>query len=487
MLSEELNATPLGPREHWPQSLRAACTLCFDTPLPACLVWGTARVQLTNPGYASLAAAWREVWPTIQSPLDRAFAGEGSRIDLGLGPESPSTLTLSLTPIRNDAALVEGVLIVAIDASANQEVQRLRDDLETLNYVVAHDLHSPLRTMQEIARIVSEGPPKQIPEDVLPFVQHLGQGVTKLAAKADEIVRFARTIRQPLKQSRVDVGDMVSALADEFSAKAGDRSVRVSIHALPDAVGDAGLLRELFANVLSNAFKFTSHTAETRIEIGGARDGPMVMYHVRDNGAGFDMKYAGRLFKPFPAAAREAQFEGTGVGLAIANLHRQTSWWRDARRRDVTGRSDLSFLAARRGRLHRNESPDAAWLPKDPDHRRQRDELRACRTICCAGRVTPPDARAMGRPAYARHSKTRPTSSCAISTCRGSMVTKSQRRCGEVRNRRQVPLLAFTADTPGVTDQALAAGFSGYIFKPVDPQSFPTTISQFVPTELRAS
>ncbi len=87
----------------------------------------------------------------------------------------------------------------------------------------------------------------------------------------------------------------------------------------PTAVGDAGLLRELFANVLSNAFKFTSHTAETRIEIGGAHDGPMVMYHVRDNGAGFDMKYAGRLFKPFQRLHSEAQFEGTGVGLAIAN------------------------------------------------------------------------------------------------------------------------------------------------------------------------
>jgi signal transduction histidine kinase len=331
MIREELNVTPLGPSEHWPQNLRAACSLCFDTPLPACLVWGPARIQLPNPRYAAIhatadaarpgrdfAEAWSEAWPSIETPFNRALAGEGSRIDVRLGDEARTMLTLSLTPVRNESGVAEGVLIVAMQAADGNEVQQLREDLDTIDYAVAHDLHSPLRTMQEIARILSDEPSTNLPDDVRPFVHHLGQGITRLSAKADGIVRLMRVSRQALVRARVDVGEIVSALADEYSANAGDRSIGVAIHTLPAACGDAGLLRELFANVLSNAFKYTRHTAETRIEIGGAPAGAMIMYRVRDNGVGFDMKHASRLFKPFQRLHSEAQFEGLGIGLTIA-------------------------------------------------------------------------------------------------------------------------------------------------------------------------
>ncbi len=177
MLPEELNATPLGPREHWPQSLRAAYTLCFDTPLPACLVWGPERIQLPNPRYPSIHATddasrpgrdFAVAWPETLAPRSRrrstrALAGRGSCIDLRRSPDARSKLTLSLTPIRNEAGIAAGVLIIAIDAAADNDVQRLSDDLETLHYLVAHDLHSPLRTMQEIAHIVSNGSATQLP------------------------------------------------------------------------------------------------------------------------------------------------------------------------------------------------------------------------------------------------------------------------------------------------------------------------------------
>ncbi len=190
-----------------------------------------------------------------------------------------------------------------------------------------------------------------------------------------------------------------------------------SIHALPAARGDAALLRELFTNVLSNAFKFTGHTAEPRIEIGGAREpGHMVMYHVRDNGVGFDMKYAGRLFKPFQRLHSEAQFEGIGVGLAIAS--RIVSRHGGALHAEAAPRQALSSASRCR--------PQAMNLTK-----RTLDAVMAAQILIIedndmsfvladyllrqAGYSTRPRQR--WGAACVQRWKTRRTSSCAISTC----------------------------------------------------------------------
>lgn len=206
----------------------------------------------------------------------------------------------------------------ATDEDGHARLKRLQDDLDSLNYIVAHDLHAPLRTMQEIGRLLLDNPDAPLPEDTRALVQHLAQGTAKLCARTEQLAHFARVTRQPLKTQRVRIADLVSSITAELASREEHRHVEVVMGTLPDAMGDFGLIRELFVHLISNAFKFTRPTAVPRIEIGGVRESGQVTYHVRDNGVGFDMKYASRLFGLFQRLHSEAQFEGLGAGLAIA-------------------------------------------------------------------------------------------------------------------------------------------------------------------------
>jgi light-regulated signal transduction histidine kinase (bacteriophytochrome) len=212
-----------------------------------------------------------------------------------------------------------GVLAAATDAADTQiELKRLQDDLDSLNYIVAHDLHAPLRTMQEIGRLLLDTPDTSLPDDTRALLQHLAQGTAKLCARTEQLARFARVTRQPLKMQRVCAADLVSSITAQLVSREQNRHVDVVMGPLPDVMADLGLIREVFTHLISNAFKFTRPTATPRIEIGGAREPGHVTYHVRDNGVGFDMKYASRLFGLFQRLHSEAQFEGLGAGLAIA-------------------------------------------------------------------------------------------------------------------------------------------------------------------------
>ena len=203
-------------------------------------------------------------------------------------------------------------------ADDHLELKRLQDDLDSLHYIVSHDLHAPLRTMQEIGRLLLDNPDTWLPEDTRALVQHLAQGTAKLCARTEQLAQYGRVTRQPLKTQRVRIADLVSNIAAELASREEHRHVDVVMGTLPDAMGDFGLIREVFAHLISNAFKFTRPVATPRIEIGGVRESGHVTYHVRDNGVGFDMKYSGRLFGLFQRLHSEAQFEGLGAGLAIA-------------------------------------------------------------------------------------------------------------------------------------------------------------------------
>jgi light-regulated signal transduction histidine kinase (bacteriophytochrome) len=198
------------------------------------------------------------------------------------------------------------------------ELDRAHQQLDALYYSLSHDLYSPLRTMQEMARILLESHSQQIPPETGVFLKHLVQGTARVADRVDGLARFGRVSRQPLSFRRVDVADLVARLLADAEKKAETGHFSVVTGALPDATGDAGLLRELFSSLLSNAFNFSRQHPAPRIEIGGRGEADRNAYFVSDNGVGFDMKYAGKLFGLFQRMHAEAQFDGAGVGLAIA-------------------------------------------------------------------------------------------------------------------------------------------------------------------------
>ncbi len=133
----------------------------------------------------------------------------------------------------------------------------------------------------------------------------------------DDLLRFSRLVRQPLSKRPVNIPALVREVVEELSKERAERHIELNIGDLPDCVGDPSLLKQVFVNLLSNAFKYTSRKEKATVEVGCQQREGETIYFVRDNGAGFDMQYAGKLFGVFQRLHSPDEFEGTGVGLSI--------------------------------------------------------------------------------------------------------------------------------------------------------------------------
>jgi light-regulated signal transduction histidine kinase (bacteriophytochrome) len=150
----------------------------------------------------------------------------------------------------------------------------------------------------------------------------------------DGLLAFSRLQRQEMASGRVRLADLVAEVWDELAVERGERRVELVVGELPDALGDPRLIRHVVANLLGNAVKYTRDADPARIEVGHkVTTAGEATYFVRDNGAGFDMRYAGKLFKVFQRLHRAEEYEGTGIGLALAHriVHRHGGQiWADA-------------------------------------------------------------------------------------------------------------------------------------------------------------
>jgi signal transduction histidine kinase len=305
------------------RSLRTAAGLCLASPFAACVVLPDGRLHVFNEPYRALLSvqdgltSFASPWGhAIPAALAGALAGTSALIETSLASD---TVTLSLIPIREDEThVVCGVFVSVIRGSAGVAFDSAAQQFDAFRYTLSHDLLSPLRTLQEMARILEREHSQHLPPDASIFLSHFSEGTNKLADRVEALIRLVKLNAQPLNCHRVDVSRLVREVVRELRATHGDKAT-VVIGELPDAHADADLVRQLFTELLSNALKFSRNAAEPRIEIGSAVSGPgRNTYFVVDNGAGFDMKYAGRLFGLFQRMHGEAQFEGTGAGLAMA-------------------------------------------------------------------------------------------------------------------------------------------------------------------------
>jgi light-regulated signal transduction histidine kinase (bacteriophytochrome) len=151
-----------------------------------------------------------------------------------------------------------------------------------------------------------------------------------MAALIDGLLTLSRVTRSEISRETVDLGAIARGVVAQLRRSAPDRAVEAVIAADLTAQGDARLMRGLYENLLGNAWKFTRHRSLTKIEVGAVKDNGDRVYFVRDNGAGFDMAYAGKLFGAFQRLHSTAEFEGTGIGLAtvrrIVNRHGGRVW-----------------------------------------------------------------------------------------------------------------------------------------------------------------
>ncbi len=200
-----------------------------------------------------------------------------------------------------------------------EQLKQSNQELESFSYSVSHDLRAPLRHIQGFAKILSTDAADQLQPESKKHLQTIINGAQRMSMLIDDLLEFSRMGRQPLSRRRVNMQELVESVVREIRADISTRDVEhIEIAALPPIDGDLALLRQVWINLLSNAVKYSAPRGkEARIVVAGERRGDHVHYWVRDNGAGFDMRYASKLFGVFQRLHTEDQFEGTGVGLAI--------------------------------------------------------------------------------------------------------------------------------------------------------------------------
>ncbi len=236
-------------------------------------------------------------------------------------------------------------------AERTAELDRANRELESFAYSVSHDLRGPARTMVGFSTILLEKSRDRLDPESIDYVNRIDAGARRMGRLIDDLLRLSRISRSEMHRREFDLSRLVHAVAGSLVDAHPERQVELSIDPGMRAEGDPGLIRILLENVLGNAWKFTSCVERTRIQAGcEQRDGTAV-YFVRDNGAGFDMRFADKLFSPFQRLHREDEFEGTGIGLSIVArivaMHGGVVWAEGTPGRGAT----VYFTLAAGGRL----------------------------------------------------------------------------------------------------------------------------------------
>jgi PAS domain S-box-containing protein len=204
-----------------------------------------------------------------------------------------------------------------LEAQAEQLEQSNRE-LEGFSYSVSHDLRAPLRHMSGYAQILREEAGEQLDDSLLRYIDEISASARRMGSLIDDLLAFSRLSRQTLTPIAVDMNSVVADAMCEAGLGVQNPRARIEVAQLPRASGDPVLLRQVWINLLSNAVKYSApRGADALIRVDGEVEGDQVRYRIRDNGVGFDPRYAGKLFGVFQRLHPQDEFEGTGVGLAI--------------------------------------------------------------------------------------------------------------------------------------------------------------------------
>jgi light-regulated signal transduction histidine kinase (bacteriophytochrome) len=215
-------------------------------------------------------------------------------------------------------------------ADRTARLQALNEELEAFSYSVSHDLRAPLRHIDAYTQILREEAASSLSTASQRHLAVINDAARRMGALIDDLLEFSRMGRSELKQHRVNMNQLVAEVRREMERELGDRAVDWRLGDLPEVNGDRALLKQVWANLLSNAIKYTRHRATAEIRIGAVARNNETEFFVQDNGAGFDMKFADKLFGVFQRLHAADEFEGTGIGLAnvrrVIDRHGGRTW-----------------------------------------------------------------------------------------------------------------------------------------------------------------
>ena len=197
------------------------------------------------------------------------------------------------------------------------ELEAALKELNSFSYSVSHDLRAPLRGIAGYAKVLEEDYAGLLDAEGRRLLDRIAYNAIRMGELIDDMLDFSRIGRAELKRARVDMTVLAREVFNDNSESGAGRRIDFRLAALPDVLGDRGMLRQVWANLLGNAIKFTRGREPAVIEVGAEVIDGEARFRVHDNGAGFDMEYASKLFHAFQRLHRDDQIEGTGVGLAI--------------------------------------------------------------------------------------------------------------------------------------------------------------------------
>jgi len=270
------------------------------------------------------------------------------------GTEFPVEISLSPLESADGLLAMSAIRDVTERRKAEKELQSANEELESFAYSISHDLRAPLRAINGFSKAVLEDYGSLLPPEGLSDLHRVRDGATKMADLIDNLLTFSRLSRQPLDSMIIHFDDLVMAAWDQLQDDRKGRTIEFNLSELPACHGDPSLLKQVWLNLLSNALKYTRNRNPAVIDVGIAEvtdqlretvtrsfriqsnqtpaiditaDFPgnhQPVYFIRDNGVGFDMQYAHKLFGVFQRLHRAEDYEGTGVGLAIVRriIHR---------------------------------------------------------------------------------------------------------------------------------------------------------------------
>ncbi|MBX3666197.1 MAG: PAS domain S-box protein [Burkholderiales bacterium] len=300
---------------------------------------GVRRLQYSNPAFDRWFGAEHGGGP-LGPLLERALRGENVADELVLDTLAGRRVArMTLIPHRGEDSAVTGVHLMGYDLTdfrhAEAEVRQLNAELEqrveqrtralaaanreleSFSYSVSHDLRAPLRTIDGFSRILLDEYAARLDETGRDYLERVRAGSRRMAGLIDDLLELARVTRRDLQIRDCDLSALALDIAEELAQADPARKVGIEVAKGMTVAADSGLLRIALDNLMRNAWKFTGLRPDARIEVGWRDDGAGITYFVRDNGVGFDMAYAHKLFGTFQRLHNEAEFQGTGIGLAL--------------------------------------------------------------------------------------------------------------------------------------------------------------------------
>lgn len=288
-----------------------------DSPVGDVLNLRDYEAQWVHTGERVETAEW-----AVSRALREKRANLGDLVRITARDGARKTVQISAVPLLDSDQRLSGVVALSEDITertrASEELRRAHQELEAFSYSVSHDLRAPLRHINGFAELLHSHSRDVLDEKSRRYLEKISESARDMGRLIDDLLLFSRMGRTEMLRTAVNMDQLVAEVVAGTGSDATDGQIEWTVSSLPDVLGDPAMLRQVVVNFVSNAVKYSSTHSRPVIRIGARQGDGELVFFVEDNGVGFDMKYADKLFGVFQRLHSSREFEGTGIGLATA-------------------------------------------------------------------------------------------------------------------------------------------------------------------------